>query len=170
MQNTDILYMFEHKLIPLYCYERKEEFIQSVLEEEQFLFHMLADQFYEYGIEMPYIANQFQVEKKTVSDTISVLKLTFPEPELSPLCYYSYIFFDKDFKTIQYFTIEKMEDEMDQIFSYLGLDDLDTEDVCVCGWTPWDMHMNYGIYEKDEEEGIFEKCLYIYTGMLYSTT
>ena len=147
MDRHSIRYFFEHQLLPKWFFENKGEFVALVLHDQGILFRIVNDIFEKNNVENPYTENDFKVEAAKLTDELMMVKLVFPEPEETPLCYWSYLFFDLAFDNIRYFTVEK------------GLG----EYPFVCSWTVNGSHSNYGTCTL-EEHNDFVKCVSIYMG------
>lgn len=107
MTVTEVRKAFEHGLLPGGFYQDKKNFIGMILNNNGVLFEILDGMFKENGVENPYKADQISVVPAKLGDGISMLKISFPEPEEEPLCYWSYLFFDEKFEKMLYFCIEK---------------------------------------------------------------
>lgn len=143
----DILYPFEHKLIPSVFYQKQDVFIKAVLSNKELLYQILNDMFIENEIENPYTPEDVPISVIKLHDTLFVLKITYPEPEEVPLCYCSYIFFTPEFNHLAYFCVEKGEGR-----------------AFLCRWTQESNHENFGEVAMDEQGQILQ-CLNIYLDM-----
>ena len=143
----DILYPFEHKLIPSVFYQKQDGFIKAVLSNKELLYQILNDMFFEIEIENPYTPEDVPISVIKLHDTLFVLKITYPEPEEVPLCYCSYIFFTPEFNHLAYFCVEKGEGR-----------------AFLCRWTQESNHENFGEVAMDEQGQILQ-CLNIYLDM-----
>ncbi len=144
MNSHQIRYMFEHKLLPHWFFENKDQFVGSVLQDKTLLFNIISGIFEKEHVENPYSQEQFAVEAAKVTKEVMMLKLIFPEPEDEPLCYCSYLFFDQAFEKLGFFCIEKGNDEG-------GMRPF------VCSWNSNGMHSNYGNCSFENQED-FYKC------------
>ena len=99
----------------------------------------------EQGLECPYTEDQFNVEAVKLSKDISLLIITFPEPEQGPLCYKSYLFFDEDFGRSMYFCIEKNSENV----------------PTVCAWNQNGEHAEYMACSFEDSDD-FVKCSTIF--------
>lgn len=147
MNQHEIRYLFEHRLLPQWFFKYQFSFIGSLLQDKEILYRMIHDLFKEEGLENPYTPDQFQVTVSNLMDQMS-LKISFPEPEEEPLCYCSYLFFDKEFDNVSFFCIEKGNKE-DQMHPFL------------CSWTPDGTHLNHGrcTFENNDD---FLRCAKIH--------
>ena len=143
----DVLYPFEHKLIPSAFYQKQDGFIKAVLSNKELLYQILNDMFVENEIENPYTPEDVSISVIKLPDTLFVLKITYPEPEEVPLCYCSYIFFTPEFNHLAYFCVEKGEGH-----------------AFLCHWTQEESHENFGEVDLDEQAQILQ-CLNIYLEM-----
>ena len=96
----------------------------------------------------PYTQEQFRTDAVSIDENLMVIKLLFPEPEKAPLCYYSFLFFDKSSEKINFFCIEKSSIEADPL-------------PHLCGRSADGSHLNYGRGTFEEEDN-FLKCVEIY--------
>ena len=144
MNRHDSRYFFEHKLLPEWFFENKDEFIGFLLSDKTILFEMIDDIFTQQKVSNPYKKEDFDVQPSKVTDEVKMLKIIFPEPEEEPLCYCSYIFFDDDLEKISYFCIEKGNEKSDNL-------------PFVCSWTEDHMHLNHG-NTTFEEYNDFLRC------------
>lgn len=129
MDGYEIRYMFEHQLLPQWFFEKKFNFIMVLLEDKEFLYKASSAIFEEFEVENPYSKEDFKVETAKMAEEVMVVKMIFPKPEKEPLCYSSYLFFDKEFKKVSYFCIERGDEEKCPF---------------VCSWEPNGEHNNYG--------------------------
>lgn len=109
MTISEVRKTFEHGILPGGFYRDRKNFIGMILHKKEVVFEILRDMYIEQGLECPYSSADFSVFSAKLSDDVSMLKLSFPEPEEVPLCYCSYLFFDKDFEKIMFCTVEKGE-------------------------------------------------------------
>lgn len=135
----DILYLFEHKLIPSVFYQKQDVFIKAVLSNKELLYQILNDMFIENEIENPYTPEDVPISVIKLHDTLFVLKITYPEPEEVPLCYCSYIFFTPEFNHLAYFCVEKGEGH-----------------AFLCRWTQEESHEKFGEVAMDEQGQILQ--------------
>jgi len=148
--------MFEHKLLPQWFFENKDKFVGVILQDKTVLYKMINDIFQNEGMENPYISEQFDLEAEKITEEVMMLKIIFPEPEEEPICYCSYLFFDKDFEKTSYFCIEKGND-----FCIEKGNEEGQSNPFVCEWTADGAHLNYGKCSFEEHED-FLKCVDIY--------
>lgn len=148
MNRHSIRYFFEHRLLPGGFYEEKERFIGMLLQDNEVLFRILDDLFEKEGVANPYLKESFKVGAEKLDEETMVVKIVFPKPEEEPLCYCSYLFFDKGFEKTAYFCIEKGADEM-------------PDTPFVGAWTKDGAHLNYGKCTM-ENGGDFLRCAELY--------
>lgn len=103
-------YIYEHRLLPHWLFDLKEKFVMSMIKNPSIIYEMLQGTFDQNGVECPYQKEQFIVTPGRFTDSVTVIKLTFPEPEEHPLCYAAFIFFDEDFQSLSYITVEKRDE------------------------------------------------------------
>ncbi len=144
----DILYYYEHKLLPASLYEYKSDFVAILLKQKEVLYKVLNNIFHEERVENPYTENDFKLDVLQANDSLLVIKITFPEPIDAPLCYCSYLFIDRALENLNYFCVEKAA-------GICG------EQKYLCSWTADGAHANYGSCDLEENE-IYLKCLSIY--------
>lgn len=149
MGTWEVRYQLEHKSLPKWFFEDKEQLIDALLFNKTFLYDVIDDFFHQAGIENPYSAKDFKISYGKIKDGAFVIKITFPEPEREPLCYCSYLFFDRAFEKTSYFCIEKgNEDGSNQPF--------------VCAWAEGgNSHLNYGLCSLEGDSNL-RQCSAIY--------
>ena len=131
MNRHDVRYLFEHKLLPGWFFKDGEQFIGAVINDKHILFRIISGVFKDEKVDNPYSDEDFRVTGSKIKEDLTMLKFTFPEPEEEPLCYCSYLFFDKEFQKISYFCIEKGNELSDDM-------------PFVCSWTEDGTHLNHG--------------------------
>lgn len=148
MNQYEIRYLFEHRLLPRCFFENQLQFIGALLKDKEILFRIIDDLFHQEGLKNPYTPDLFDVSAVGSMEQMAI-KISFPEPENEPLCYCSYLFFDKTFEKVSYFCIEKGNSE-GQMHPF------------VCSWTPEGAHLNHGhcALEKNED---FLRCSEIHS-------
>lgn len=146
MSVHQIMYAYQHKILPRNFYEFKQDFVALLLNRSEVLYRVLDDIFSEEGIENPYKEEEFKVKPMEINEKYLSVKLEFPVPAKEPLCYESYIFVDKDLQNLSYFCVE-CGSEPDIAF--------------ICSWTEKGQHLNYSNCIYDEQE-CYNKCLNIY--------
>lgn len=144
MNSHQIRYMFEHKLLPHWFFENKDQFVGTILGDKAVLYRIISDIFQKEKVENPYSQEQFDMEAAKVTEDVMMMKLIFPEPEDETLCYCSYLFFDKAFEKLSYFCIERGNSEGGMA-------------PFVCSWGEDGMHSNYGNCSFEDQED-FYKC------------
>lgn len=145
---ADIRYMHEHRLLPNYFFTRKKQFIDVIIKNNNAIFNIIDKLFTEKNIKNIYKKEDYKVEIGKVTDLVTLIKISFPTPEVEPLCYCSYIFYDNNYEKIGYFTIEKG----DKASNYLPY---------VASWNSEGKHENYGNCSFDKNEDLL-KCVDIY--------
>lgn len=131
MNRHDVRYAFEHRILPQWFFEEKSRFVGLFLSDKHMLFRVINDIFKKEKIDNPYEDDNFKIEASRITEDIMMLIFTFPKPEEEPLCYCSYLFFDKEFEKLSYFCIEKGNPEGDNY-------------PFVCSWTSDGSHLNHG--------------------------
>ena len=148
MNSSEIRYTFEHRILPLNFYEYRTDFIALLLKRKDIIFQVLNDIYREEKVENPYSKNDFEIKLVNMDEKFISIKLIFPYPEEEPLCYYSYLFIDKELQNLKYFCVER---------------GAKPEDAYISLWTSAKDHINYGRCSIDEYE-CYKKCLQIYNG------
>lgn len=148
MNLHDALYIYEHKVLPTNFFNFKGDFVATILKRKEVLYKVFDGMLAEEGISNPYTEEHFRVDVLRSDAELMVLKITFPEPDDQPLCYYSYLFIDKELEKLRYFGVERGTG-LGGVQKYL------------CSWTPDGEHLNHGVYDPDENKG-YRKCLTIY--------
>jgi len=153
MNTHEVRYFFEHRLLPNWFYENKEQFIGMVLSDKGILFRVISDIFKKEGVENPYTEDDFKTEAAKIADGIMMLKIKFPEPEDEPLCYSAFMFFDEKFESMDYFCIEKG--------NVLG-----EMKPFVCSWGPDGSQNNHGNCTTEENDD-FQRCADVFINKYY---
>lgn len=158
MRPYDIYYYIQHNFLCLAFYKEKKEFINVFADVKgKLLFVLARDMLRREGIiDVPFEAEDFDVTFSELSDSISVCKVTFPEPEETALCYCVYMLYDTDFANLMYFTVEKSEDLSSIFGKDLGLG----ESYFLCGWSKEGAHLNFGTFDSIDKA--YDKALEIY--------
>ncbi|MBE5943198.1 MAG: hypothetical protein E7264_11780 [Lachnospiraceae bacterium] len=151
-----VRYMFEHRLLPGWFFDEGKQLVAMLLHEKSILFELIDDIFTKEGVENPYKKEDFDVDAAKITDEVMMLKIIFPEPEDVPLCYCSYMFFNMDFDKIDYFCIERAEDN-------------DSTCPFVCSWTQEGSHINYGRCSSENNNDLI-MCADIYMKKQYGFT
>lgn len=142
MNRHDIRYTLEHKILPKWFFEEKQHLIGALLQDHHILYRVVDDLFRKEDLDNPYTAEQFDIVPVRLDDKNFMLEVFFPEPEESPLCYHSLLFFDSEFEKTGFFTIEK-----GPLFG-------DGGKRFVCRWTADGTHANFGSHKFEEGEDI----------------
>lgn len=148
MDNHGVRYVFEHRLLPQWFYKDKQEFIAALLHDKSILYRIIDDIFTKEDMLNPYQPEQFDIEAGRIAEDLIMVKIIFPTPEDEPLCYCSYMLFDKDFKKAIYYCIERGQDDS-------------LEYPFVCSWSEDMTHSNYGQCSM-EDLGDFKRCLHLF--------
>jgi len=120
MSIDQVMLNFQHKMLPTWFYDDPKQFVGVTSMEPTALFEIVNELFRRAGVENPYKAGQFGVEYVEVSKNVGVLNVRFPKAENSPLCHSAMCFFDKEFKYIRYYTVEKGDDTKEK-FPVMGV-------------------------------------------------
>lgn len=144
MDTHQIRYMFEHKLLPHWFFEEKDQFVGMILHDKNVLYKIISDIFQKENVENPYSQEQFDMEAAKVTEDVMMMKIIFPEPEDEPLCYCSYLFFDQAFEKTSFFCIEK-GNNMGNMRPF------------ICSWSPDGSHSNYGSCSVEDGQD-YLKC------------
>ena len=148
MDRHGIRYMYEHRLLPNWFFEDKEQFVGMILQDKAVLYRIIEKIFDKENLPNPYKEDEFDIDVTKIVDDVLMLKIIFPEPEEEPLCYCAYMFFDSQFEKTSYFCIEKGNE---------------AGNMCpfVCSWTTDSCHHNYGGCTF-ENYGDFLRCAEIH--------
>lgn len=148
MNLQDVLYNYEHRVLPTNFYKYKSDFIALILKRKDVLYKVLSDIFDEEGVDNPYSEEDFNLEILRADETLLVVQITFPEPMAEPLCYCSYLFVDKELENLKFFCVEKGTG-------------IGGSQKYICSWSAEGEHLNYGSYDLEANEG-YLKCQSIY--------
>ena len=153
MAAKEILYSFEHELLPEAFFNDRQGFLSMLLQGPNELHSIIDNLFKLSGQENPFSPSEFGVEPNMVNADVASLKLKFPKPPEAPLCLASYVFFDRTFEKVSYFCIEK-GDEASGGFPN------------VCRWEEDGTHVTYGSESYDPDEQ-FIRCVNIHMERYY---
>ncbi|MBR0131180.1 MAG: hypothetical protein IJM08_07730 [Firmicutes bacterium] len=145
MDLKEVLYSFEHKLLPEWFYGNPKEFAGVLATQPGALYSIIAEICSRAGVENTFVPREFSVEPDQISSDVAAIRIKFPKPPESPLCLSSVAFFDKTFEKVCYFTIE-MGDETSAGFPV------------ICSWEKNGEHINYGSESHDLDECLV-KCV-----------
>lgn len=145
-------YAFETDILPHLFYDLKDRFVAPVLKDKNVLYATMNEVYKSHGIENPYTEDQITIDLGRITDEVLMLKLVFPEPEMEPFCYWSYLLFDRNFEKCSYFCVEKGRFD-DKPF--------------ICEWDMEGNHQNYGKapFENDED---FLRCVDVHMKKHYN--
>lgn len=141
---VDIRYMLEHRLLPTYFFVHKKNFVDRITRNKDAVYNILDKLFKDNNLENIYKKEDFNAELGKVTDEVTLIKITFPKPEVEPLCYSAYIFYDKNFEKLGYYCIEK-GNEGNNFTPY------------VASWTKEGRHENHGTCTLENNEDLL-KC------------
>ena len=153
MTVNEILYSLEHDLIPKAVFEDTKTFIGVLAQKPDALYEFANELFRRDGQENPFGPGQFTVEPNMINPDVAMLKLKFPKPPVPPLCSMALIFFDRTFKKVSCFCMEKANDSWGNFPE-------------ICSWEADGTHVNYGNESPDPDEQVL-KCLGIHMERYY---
>ena len=154
MTVNEILYSFEHDLLPKSFFDDdRKTFIGVLAQQPNALYEIASELFRRNGQENPFSPGQFSVEPTMINPEVAMLKLKFPKPPVPPLCSMSLVFFDRTFEKISYFCMEKANDSWESFPE-------------ICSWEADGTHVNYGNESPDPDEQIL-KCVGIHMERYY---
>lgn len=136
----NILYGFEHQLLPNWAYTVPEFFNDLINNGEKTTLYRAARNVYEkQGVEFPFTEDDFSgFHTRLDVDTVAIL-MRFPQPQEAPLCYCAFIFMDTSTKQIAYYTLEK------------GIDPISGKDMqFLCSWDANKRHREHGSIYTDQ--------------------
>lgn len=142
-----VLYSLEHRLLPQWFYKDQRAFVDAIVSDPTMIYRIVSDLLKQENEENPYTEDAFSSMRYKLTDDVLALKVSFPKPEMEPLCYCAYLIFDKSCNKLMYFTIEKTSEP--------------DVDAVVCSWNKDSQHMNFGSCSF-EEYGDLRKCADIY--------
>jgi hypothetical protein len=147
MDDTNIRYMIEHQLLPKWFFNEGEDFIASLLENENMLCQIFNSIYENEGIEFPYTPEDFAIIPLNMGNDSYCIMLLFPDPKVEPQCKYSFMFFTPDLTFQAFYTVEVAISFFNHEKSYF-----------VCEWTKDEMHKNYGQHPIDDIDELIQKC------------
>lgn len=156
MNRHDVRYVFEHRVLPQGFFEEKSRFVGFILSDKHILFRIIDDFFQKEKIDNPYEDDNFKIVASRITEDVTMLNFIFPEPEEEPLCYSSYLFFDKEFEKLSYFCIEKGNPES---VNY----------PFVCSWTSDGSHLNHGNCTFEEHNDLL-RCVELHMKRYYGSS
>ena len=152
MALDNVLYFMEYKYIPEVCKKIGRDFICSVVHDVGVLNKVFTDMCAEEEIENPFTDDSWDRDYVRMSQNIFILKIKFPDPFVSPLAYSGYLVFDRDFKKVQYYTLEKSNSRFGS--------------SVIVGSMENDCHNNYGRLSELgfclDDEGLFNHFYQMY--------
>ena len=151
MTVQQVLYHFQHRLLPMWFYDSPKEFVGVLSEKDTALFEILSELLARGEVENTFRAGEFKAEPVEVSDDAMALRIKYPKPKDAPLCFGAICFFNKDFDKLAFYTIEKGED-------------LEGGFPVLCSWDEDGSHSNYGKVSPDPDEQLVE-CVDNYLGI-----
>ena len=101
---------FEHRELPYRFLLEKEFFIREVL-KDAVLYRIIDDLYAVEEEKNPYGKDEFAVEKREVTEEITLVSLSLPEPIDETDCVRIHMIYDKDFSHCGYYTVEKGMEE-----------------------------------------------------------
>ena len=151
MTVQQVLYHFQHRLLPMWFYDSPKEFAGVLSEKDTALFEILSELLARGEAENTFRPGEFRVEPVEVNEDTMAIKIKYPKPADAPLCFGAFCFFNKGFDKLRFFTIEKGED-IEGGFPVLG------------SWDADGAHSNYGKVSPDPDEQLVE-CIDKYLGI-----
>lgn len=138
MNLQEARYILEHKLFPEWFFNDKIQFVGALADSKaNTAYDLMSRICKKKNIECTYKPEQYKSELfKIDNGNFLLLKLTFPKPENTPLCYRAYMIFNEDFTKASYFTAEKSFENK----------------LFLCGWDKKRTHLNYGEFSGDEQQ------------------
>lgn len=130
------LYILEHKIIPECLYRDGIDFVAALPSDDNILSKIFIQLLLEDGVDNPYGDEPIKVDPLRI-EHILVARIIFPEPQMEPLCYESYILFDTETYRAAYYCLEKSE----------ALDGI----PFLCGWSEDGVHLNFDKCDMDQE-------------------
>ena len=150
MTVQQVLYHFQHRLLPMWFYDSPKEFAGVLSEKPEALYEIFSTLMEQGGVENTFRAGEFKAEPLEISDTVTAIRIKYPKPQDEPLCFGALAFFNKDFDKLHFFTMEKGED-IEGIFPVL------------CSWDSNGEHFSHGTVSLDPDEQLLE-CVNMYIG------
>lgn len=122
-------YHFEHKLMPAWLYQDKEQFLDYLAEHG--CYEIWTNFLLQNNLELVYTGDDFSEEVLPQEDeNLMVIRVFLPKPEETPLCGRVYLCLDKATGDAAYFTVE---------YGFFF-----SESWFLCGWLEDGNHQNYG--------------------------
>ena len=137
MNLSEARYILEHNLFPQWFFSDRLNFAGAVVQKENNVpYDVMKNICKNEGVECKYKPEQYKVEFFKLDNNSFLIKLSFPEPENTPLCYRAYMLFNEEFTQASYFTAERSFDEK----------------VVLCAWDKDKSHINYGLFNGNEKQ------------------
>jgi len=151
MNVTDVLYEYEHRLLPSFIYDETTDFKPMFIQKPESLF-MIFDQLCgEHKIENKYKQEEFSSHAYKFNDEWMGIVIDFPMPEKAPLCFQAYIIFDNLGKRCGYFTFE-IGPAINGVCGHLS------------SWDAEKNHTNHCTMDVTQIKEAFEEAYKIHTG------
>ena len=109
MTSYDVMYYFQHRLLPKCFFEDKAQFMMIVLKKQDLLYRVARDMYEKsIGDSFPYEESDFKTKVLYYDDDteLTAVKISFPFPEREPLCFCALLIFDRNFEKQGFFTVE----------------------------------------------------------------
>ena len=151
MTVQQVLYHFQHRLLPMWFYDSPKEFAGVLSEKPEALYEIFSTLLAQGGVENTFHAGEFKAEPVDVSEDVMAIRIKFPKPVDTLLCHGALAFFNKGFDKLSFYTVEVGED-IEGGFPVLG------------AWDSDGTHYTYGKVSPDPEEQIAE-CVEKYLGI-----
>lgn len=137
MKLSEARYILEHRLFPEWFFKDKLQFVGAITDKDQTAMYDIMKKICEQeNVKCTYKSEQYKSEVFKLDKDKLLVKLTFPEPENTPLCYRAYMIFNESFTEASYFTIEKSFDNK----------------AVLCAWDKKKTHLNYGMFDGGKKQ------------------
>lgn len=143
---SQLRYFYESEVLVHVLYNNTAGLIHSLINDKSILYKNIDKLYRSTGEKIPYTLDEYSIGIIKIIDDLYMLKITFPKPEVQPLCYCAYVFFGYNFKLLSFFYVERATM-------------MEGNEVCLCTWTQSKEHINYGMYSIINVEEIIERCV-----------
>ncbi len=129
MELANLRYSLEHKLLPIWFYDHKDAFVETLKKDGgKFPCMVMTELCAKGGQQMPYTEASYTVENHDLGNDMGMLVLNMPAPNGFTLCRRVYFVYDYAFEKLLYYTSEQSFDDR----------------FALCAWTQTAEHVNYG--------------------------
>ena len=132
---TDVRYYFEHRLLPHDLYENADRLIPFL--QQNGVAALWTNFTLNNDLDPVYTKDQFGTREFPQADGTTILLLTLPMPEVTPLCCRVYLCWNEQTGKAAYYTVE--------------YDDNFGEKWFLCGWSQDGTHLNYGVIDTIQD-------------------